>query len=186
MKETKKYKELVQLFLTFMQIGGFTIGGGYAMIPTIQNIAVDKKKWVSEETMTDYITLAQSVPGVVGINTATAVGYKVCGLLGAIAATLGMVTPSFVCIILIALLFEQFQQIVIVQNAFAGIRAAVVSLILIAVLRMFKTTVKGSFQLIIAISATVAIWHFKIPSQYVILMAAFVAVVYKHIKKEVE
>ena len=186
MTELKLSKKLLHLYFTFMKIGGFTIGGGYAMIPIIQNTAVDKEKWLSEETMTDYLALAQAAPGAVGINTATAVGYKVCGLLGAVSATLGMVTPSFVSIILIALMFEQFQEMILVQNAFSGVRAAVVSLILIAVFRMFKTTVKGSFQFIVAISAMIAIWHFKISSPYVILVAALVAVIYKGIKKEVE
>ena len=97
-----------------------------------------------------------------------------------------MITPSFTCIVLIALLFEQFQNMLLVQSAFAGIRAAVISLILVAVLRMFKTTVTGNFQWIVALSSTLAIWYFKVPSLYVLFAAACAALLYKRAKKEVE
>lgn len=174
-----KFKILLDLFFTFMKIGGFTLGGGFAMIPVIQQITVDKKKWATEEEFTDFIALAQSVPGVVGVNTATAVGNKVYGLKGALSATLGMITPSLIVIIIIAILFKQFQETVIIQSAFKGVRAVVVALISIAVLRLSKTAIKDKFQIFIFIIATVSALFFNIYAPYIIIFCGTLSLLYK-------
>lgn len=129
-----------------MKIGGFTIGGGYAMMPIIQHEVVDVKKWATEEEMLDYLTIAQSMPGVISINTATAVGNKVAGRRGAIAATCGMVLPSFAVIVIVAAVFRRLQDNLLVQHAFNGMRAAVVALILVAIIRIIKSAVTSALQ----------------------------------------
>ncbi len=178
-----KVTMLTDLFFTFMKIGGFTIGGGYAMIPVIQHEIVDVKKWATEEEMTDYFAVSQSLPGVIGINTATCIGKKTAGFAGSIAATLGMVLPSLVIICIIASVFEWFQSLLYVQKAFKGVRAAVVALIFVAVLRMFQGTVKDKFQGSLFALTFIAIFFFNVMPQYMLLFGAICAVFYMKYKK---
>jgi chromate transporter len=121
-------RKLVRMFLTFFRIGAFTIGGGYAMLPLIEREFVEKQGWVSEDEIVDIFAIVQSVPGVIAINSSIFIGYRIAGLAGALAATLGMVLPSFIIISVIAAFFVQFRDIPAVQNAFAGIRAGVTAL----------------------------------------------------------
>ena len=125
------------LFLTFAKIGLFTFGGGYAMISITENICVEKKKWITHDEMMDVTVIAESTPGPIAINCATFVGYKKKGIWGAIAATLGVVLPSFIIIYLIAVFLKDYLEITWVANAFKGIRIAVGILILDAGLKMF-------------------------------------------------
>lgn len=166
-----------------MKIGGFTIGGGYAMIPIIQHEVVENKKWIEEETMADYIALSQSIPGAIAINSATAVGHKVHGIPGAVAATLGMVTPSVVIIVLIALAFGELNQMTAVQYAFFGIRAAVVALIFSAVIKLCKTSVQDFIQISIFGITVTALLVFSVPPQYMILSGAILACIHGRIKR---
>ncbi len=129
----------LDLFLTFMKIGTFTFGGGYAMIPLIQKEVCDNKKWLNEKDISDIVAISESTPGPIAINAATFVGYKTSGFWGACMATLGVVLPSFLIISLISMLLTQFQSIRAVQYAFMGIRAAVLALILKALWMMFKS-----------------------------------------------
>ena len=126
----KKEKNILSLFLTFFKIGMFTFGGGYAMISLMQKEVVDNKKWVTEEDMSDMIVISESTPGPVAVNIATFVGYKVAGFFGSLCATLGVVSPSFFIIVLLASILDKLQNNNIFQNAFFGIRAAVIALIL--------------------------------------------------------
>lgn len=132
----------LELFLTFMRIGAFTFGGGYAIIPLIQKEVCENKKWLSEKDITDIVAISESTPGPIAINAATFVGYKTSGFLGACMATLGVVLPSFLIISLISLILTQFQSIRVVRYAFMGIRAAVLALILKALWMMFKSVKK--------------------------------------------
>lgn len=118
-----------QLFLTFFKIGAFTLGGGYAMIPIIESEVVEKNKWINKEDFVDLIAVAQSCPGIFAANIATFIGYKVKGEKGALCTTLGAVLPSFLIILLIAMVFHQFMQIHWIAAMFNGIRPAVVALI---------------------------------------------------------
>lgn len=118
------------LFATFMKIGGFTFGGGYAMIPIIHAEVVEQKGWLTEDDMVDILAIAESTPGPIAINSATFIGYKKGGLLGSALATLGVVLPSFLMILLISLFFTQFREAQWVGHAFAGIRAGVVFLVI--------------------------------------------------------
>lgn len=136
-------KELMELFLTFCRIGGFTFGGGYAMLPIIQKEVVEEKKWATNDEVMDYYAIGQCTPGVIAVNTATFIGYKKKGILGAIFATLGVVFPSLVIISTIAMFFEHFQDYPIVQNALGGIRVAVVALITSTIIKMWKQSIKN-------------------------------------------
>ncbi|MBR5222079.1 MAG: chromate transporter [Clostridia bacterium] len=144
-----------QLFLTFMKIGGFTFGGGYAMIPLIQKETVEVKKWITDDDILEIIAIAESTPGPIAINSATFVGYRTAGVLGSMAATLGVVLPSFVIITLISFVLTQFQELKAVQYAFFGIRAGVLALIVKAFWTMYKKCPKGIVSYIVWVFAFV-------------------------------
>lgn len=131
---------LFQLFLTFAKIGAFTLGGGYAMVPIIQSEVVDKKKWIDKDEFIDILAVSQSTPGALAVNMATFIGFKIKGILGSTAATLGCVLPSFVSILLIAMFFTRIMGDNIVQQAFMGIRPAVAALITFSVYKIGKTS----------------------------------------------
>ena len=148
-------KKLWQVFITFFKIGAFTFGGGYAMIPLIQREAVENRKWVTDEDILDIITIAESTPGPIAINSATFVGYRAAGFLGSVAGTLGVVLPSFIIILLISYVLREFQDIVAVQYAFAGIRAGVLALIIKALWGMYKKCKKNLVSYIVMAAAFV-------------------------------
>ncbi|MCR5684336.1 MAG: chromate transporter, partial [Lachnospiraceae bacterium] len=129
---------ILTIFLTFAKIGLFTFGGGYAMISIIENICVEKKKWITHDEMMNITVIAESTPGPIAINCATYVGYKQKGIWGAIAATFGVVLPSFIIIYLISIFLDSFIKITWIANAFKGIRMAVGILILDAAVNMFR------------------------------------------------
>lgn len=135
---------------TFFRIGLFTFGGGYAMLPMLYKEVVDRHRWATEEELLDYFAIGQSTPGIIAINTATFIGFRQKGISGAIAATIGMVIPSFVIITLIAALFSQISGNIYFQKAFQGIRITVVALIIQAVYRIGKKGVKGVFGILLA------------------------------------
>lgn len=139
----------LDMFLTFAQIGGLTFGGGYAMLPILQREVVEKKKWATEEELMDYFAIGQCTPGIIAVNTATFVGQKNRGILGAIIATIGVITPSLFIISLLAGVIEAFSHIMWVQYAFGGIRVCVCVLIFNAVVKLFKKAVIDKFTLVI-------------------------------------
>jgi chromate transporter len=143
----------LDLFFTFLKIGSFTFGGGYAMIPLIQGEMVEKKKWITEEEMVDMIAIAESTPGVIAVNSATFVGYKIGKFWGSLLATIGVVLPSLIVIILVSLFFENFLEIKMVDYAFRGIRAGVSVLIFNAAIKFLKVAPKSALGLfLIALS----------------------------------
>ncbi len=144
--------ELIKLYLAFFKIGAFTFGGGYAMLPMLQREIVDKNHWATEEELMDYYAIGQCTPGVIAVNTATFIGYKKQGIPGAIFATLGVISPSLIIIMLIAAFFQHFQDLEIVQHAFNGIRVAVSVLIIMTVIKMVRKAVVDIWTLIIAIA----------------------------------
>ena len=127
--------------MTFMKIGGFTFGGGYAMLPMIQKEVVNNKKWATQTEVLDYFAISQVTPGVIAVNTATFIGYRMAGILGGIAATLGVIFPSMIIIAIIAAFLKNFASLPVVIHAFNGIRACVCVLILTAVYNMAKKSV---------------------------------------------
>ena len=148
-------KTLIQLFLIFARVGGFTFGGGYAMLPMLQKEVVDNKGWATHEELIDYYAIGQCTPGVIAVNVATFVGYKTKGILGGIFATLGMITPSLIIVGIIAAFLHGFQDYQVVQWAFAGIRAAVVALIINAIWKIAKKSLVDIFAVIIFIAVAV-------------------------------
>lgn len=148
-------KEIFELLFTFFKIGLFTFGGGYAMIPMIEGICVEKKGWISHEDMMNITVVAESTPGPVAVNCATFVGYKKKGFIGACAATLGVIIPSFIVIYIIANFLDNFLEIGGVASAFKAIKLAVGILIFDAALRMLKKLPKSTASWVIFIVSTV-------------------------------
>lgn len=165
-------KELWQLFIIFCRIGGFTFGGGYAMLPIIQKEIVEKRNWATDQEILDYYAIGQATPGIIAVNTATFIGYKRKGVAGAIAATIGMIFPSLVIITLIAAYFRHFQDYQVVRHAFAGIRVAVVVLILNAVVKMWRSSVKGWKGIVIFIAAFSAAAFTKVSPVIIVAISA--------------
>lgn len=153
----QKLKTYLSLFLTYLKIGLFTFGGGYAMIALIEENIVNRKKWISKEELTDIVTIAESTPGPIAVNCSTYVGYKVGGVLGSIIATLGCVLPSFIIIFAISLVFDAFLSITLVQYAFNGIKCAVGLIILRQGIKMFKSFKKTPLSMICFIVAIIGI-----------------------------
>lgn len=142
-----------QLFLTFFKIGGFTIGGGYVMLPLIEREVVTNKGWVSEEEFLDMIALAQSAPGVIAVNSALVIGYKVRGFRGAAAAVLGAILPSFFIILLIARFYRLFREMQAVEAFMTGAAPVVVALLLYAAFSTGKKAAKDRRGLLICLAA---------------------------------
>ena len=136
-------KTLLTVFGTFFKIGAFTFGGGYAMIPLIQREAVEKYGWVSDEDILEIVAIAESTPGPIAINCATFVGYRTGGFLGALCATLGVVLPSFLIILLISGILREFSQVAAVRYAFNGIRAGVLALLVKTLWNMYRKNQKN-------------------------------------------
>ena len=153
----KKLKNALMLLLTFFKIGLFTFGGGYAMIAVIQREIVEKKKWIGQEDFLDIIAIAESTPGPLAINSATYVGYKTCGVLGSVFATLGVVLPSFIIIYIISFFYKKFLALEVVRYAFMGIQACVAFLILNAGVKMFKSIKGKAFNITLFAISVVAL-----------------------------
>ena len=143
-------KRLITLFLTFFKIGLFTFGGGYAMLSIIEDICVERKRWITHEEMMNVTVIAESTPGPIAINCASFVGYRQGGFLGASSATIGVVLPSFIIIYLISMFFDRFLEITVVANAFRGVKIAVGVLILTAAVNMFRKMKKTTLSVAIA------------------------------------
>ena len=159
----------LELFLTFLKIGAFTFGGGYAMIPLIQREVCENKKWLTEDDILEVVAIAESTPGPIAINAATFVGSRTAGTIGAFCATLGVVLPSFIIISLISFVLKAFQESKAVQYAFMGIRAGVLALILKAVYTMFKAAKKHAVSYVIMAAALILTAFLKIDAVYVII-----------------
>lgn len=173
----EKRKKLLPLFLTFLKIGGFTFGGGYAMIPIIQREIVEKKKWITDDDILEIIAIAESTPGPIAINSATFVGYRVAGFFGALLATFAVVLPPFCIIFAISFVLRQFSELRAVKYAFWGIRAGVLALICKALWTMYKKVNKGIIPYIIMAAAFIATAVFDINVLYVIIGCALFGLV---------
>ena len=160
-----------ELIKTFFHIGIFTLGGGYAMIPLIEEEVVNKHKWVEKEEMLDLIAIAQSCPGVFAINISIFIGYKLRQVRGAIAAALGTALPSFLIILAIAIFFKQFEDNRVIAAMFRGIRPAVVALIAVPTFRMAQSAKIGWTNCWIPIVSALAIWLLGVSPIYIILLA---------------
>ena len=160
---------LLQIFSVFAKIGAFTIGGGYAILPVIQD-EMSRRKWISDEELPDIIALAQSAPGLLTANISIFSGYKLRGIKGSIAATLGSVLPSFVIILLIAMVFTSYQDNPWVVKAFMGIRPVVVALILAPTVRMARKNCHTWWSWTIAIASLVAVAFLNVSAVYILIV----------------
>ena len=142
-------KELIKLFIAFAKIGLFTFGGGAAMMALLQDELVKKKKWITEQDLLDFFAIAQCTPGIIAVNTATIVGYKLKKSFGAAAATIGVVFPSIVVIIIIATMMQNFMDNQYVVHVFNGIRAAVVAIIANVVIALWRKNIKSYWEILI-------------------------------------
>lgn len=174
----RNMKRSLELFFTFMKIGAFTLGGGYAMLSMVEKAVVDQKKWIENDEFWDMMAIVQSLPGVFAVNTALYVGEKVAGRKGAFASMLGAILPSIVIILLLATVFREFRDNPVVERIFKGIRPCVVALILAPSLRMIKSAKVTWKTAIIPILAVFLIWWCKISPAYVILTAIAGSLIY--------
>ncbi len=175
-----------KLFWTFLKIGTFTLGGGYAMIPLIQREIVDKEHWIEEEEFLNMLALAQSAPGVMAVNTAIFIGYKIRGWRGVVCATLGSVLPSFVIILLIASVFVQYKEQPVVEAVFKGIRPAVVALIAAPLYKMAKSAKITWATAVIPIATALILWLLPLSPIWIILLTIVVSTVYVWLKERHE
>ena len=180
-----KIKNLFNLYFSFAKIGTFTIGGGLAMMPMMQSELIKKRKWITDEELIDYYAVGQSTPGIVAVNVATFVGYKQMGIVGGIFATLGMVTPSLVIIMILASLINSINDFPIIQKALKGINVAVAALLTSTIINFMKKTIKKFTNAIFMMISFLLVFVFKLPSFWIILFALLIGVVltYKEKKK---
>jgi chromate transporter len=176
-----KKPKVLDVFLTFLKIGAFTFGGGYAMMPIMQKEVVDKKKWATDDDIIRLLVISESTPGVLAVNSATFIGYKVAGFWGSTLATLGVVLPSFIIISIISLFLTQFQSIALVKYAFLGIRAGVAILILNAAIKLSKKIKKDIFSYIIIFSSFLVAYFTSFNILFIMMIGALLGVIYGYI-----
>lgn len=165
-------KQLWRFFFEFFKIGLFTIGGGLAMIPLMQKVAVDDNHWITEEEMVDCVAVSYAIPGVVAINIATFIGKKKFGMIGAVLGTLAVTLPSFLCIVIIVLFLDQFENNKIVQGIFVGLKAAACGLIAIALVRLGRQVLKNVFTWVLAVATLIAVSIFNVNAILMIVAGA--------------
>ncbi len=182
-------KQLWLLYSAFFRIGLFTFGGGYAMLPMLEREVTQRHAWASRQELVNYFAIGQCTPGIIAVNTATIIGYLQRGVAGAISATLGIVSPSIVIIIIIASILQNFAHIALVQSAFVGVRVAVSALIIAAVIQLFRANVlsappegapKGlvtflrtnTINMLLCAAAFVAVGVFGLSPTYVVAVSA--------------
>lgn len=174
-----------KLFLTFMKIGGFTIGGGMAMVPIMEAEIVTKNHWLTKEEFLDILAVSQATPGIFAVDMASHIGYKISGLKGAIISALGNIVPSLVIILLIAFFFSAFKDNVWVEAVFKGIRPAVVALIAMPVFSMAKSAKLNRYNFWIPVLSTVLIWALGVSPVWVIVYAGIGGFLYgRYLKRE--
>ena len=162
------------LFLEFFGIGAFTVGGGYAMIPLIRRDVAEKRGWIDGSEMIDIVAVSESTPGPIAINAATFVGYRVAGFGGAFFATLGVVLPSFIVILIVSYLLGSIAGLETVRYAFAGVRAAIIALILKALLDMLRQCPKNLLSALLAAGAFAAVTFAGVNAVFAIVGGALI------------
>lgn len=193
MKKDGRLFRLLTLFLTFLKVGALTFGGGYAMIPIIENEVTKKRKWITDAEILDIIVISETTPGPIAVNAATYVGYKVSGILGSIFATFGLALPSFVIIFVISYFYKDFMQWQVIQAAFKGLKVGVIILLINAVIKL-KKNVKFDLISIILFILTLAImilstifdFGFKYLSLCLILFGLLIGIVLTALSKKKE
>ena len=168
-------KSYWQLFWTFVKVSAFTIGGGMAMISVVRDILVVKRKWMSEDEFMDIVAISQALPGLMAVNTAIFIGYRLLGTKGSIVATLGSILPPFIIILAIAMVFTGYKDNKIVEAIFKGIRPAVVALIAVPTIQMAIRQKLGWFSGALALATMVLIAFLKVSPIYIILVVGVIS-----------
>ena len=176
MDKKEFFKILINLFMSFFKIGLFTIGGGLAMIPMMEKELINKKRWINDEELLDYYAVSQSTPGIIAVNVATFVGYKQAGIIGGIFATLGIVTPSWIIITILAFFINSISDYPMVQKALKGINVAVASLLTSVIINFSKKTIKNFYNGLFMFLAFVLVFFFKVPSYWIIISAIIMGI----------
>ena len=169
-----KLKQFLELYFAFVKIGAFTFGGGLAMMPIMQRELIEKRGWVREEELIDYFAIGQSTPGIIAVNVATFVGYKKLGWLGGIIGTLGVVTPSWVIIMLLAGAISSVDKYPLAQRALRGINVAVAALLTSVIVKFTKKTIKNFWNALFMLLAFALIYFFKVQSVWIILSSLII------------
>lgn len=169
-----KLKQFLELYFAFVKIGAFTFGGGLAMMPIMQRELIEKRGWVSEEELIDYFAIGQSTPGIIAVNVATFVGYKKLGWLGGIIGTLGVVTPSWVIIMLLAGAISSVDKYPLAQRALRGINVAVAALLTSVIVKFTKKTINNFWNALFMLLAFALIYFFKLQSVWIILSSLII------------
>lgn len=173
---------MLQLFLAFLKIGAMIIGGGYSMLPIIVRELCDNRKWVSEEEILDFFAVAQCTPGVIAVNTATFVGYKLKGVWGAIVATLGVIFAPLVFIFAAAWLIKTASRFEVLGHIFAGVRIAMAALMVGVVIKLVKTNVRDVFSVCIVVAAFILVAIADVSPVFIVLGAVLIGLIYGQIK----
>ena len=169
-----KLKQFLELYFAFVKIGAFTFGGGLAMMPIMQRELIEKRGWVNEEELIDYFAIGQSTPGIIAVNVATFVGYKKLGWLGGIIGTLGVVTPSWVIIMLLAGAISSVDKYPLAQRALRGINVAVAALLTSVIVKFTKKTINNFWNALFMLLAFALIYFFKVQSVWIILSSLII------------
>lgn len=176
MKNKKRgyLRSLLELFLAFVKIGAFTFGGGLAMMPIMQRELIEKRGWITEEELIDYFAIGQSTPGIIAVNVATFVGYKRLGWFGGIIGTIGVVTPSWVIIMLLAGAISSVDKYPLAQKALRGINVAVAALLTSVIVRFSKKTIKSLWNAVFMLLAFALIYFLKVQSVWIIIASLII------------
>lgn len=175
-----------ELYSAFFKIGAVTFGGGIAMLPVLSDELIKKRAWITDNELLDYYAVGQSTPGIIAVNVATFVGFKRGGILGGILATLGVITPSVLIILILANLIDSIEQFPIVQKALKGINVAVCALVLDATTNFAKKSVKGILSFCLLAASFCLIFFFNVPSYFIILGSGFLGAVVYFIKRKIQ
>lgn len=169
-------KECLELFLSFAKLGVLMFGGGYAMLPILEHEIITRRKWLTEEEVLDLYALAQCTPGVIAVNTATKTGYKIKGTLGALFATVGVIVPSFIIVIIISTVLENFSAIESVQNILSGIRVASCAMMVNTLIKLGKAGIKDVIGIILFIAVFLSSLIFGLSPAWAVFVAIFVGI----------
>ena len=175
-------KSYFEIFKIFFIIGIQLLGGGYVIVPLLKKYIVDERGWMSEEELVDFYALSQCIPGIIAGNIAVCSGYKTKGILGAIMALFGLITPAFIAIIILANILTGITNYPIVQHAFSGIRVSVIILILVTIKDLWKKSVNSLFTYILFISILLALLILPVSPTLIIIISGVVALLYGKFK----
>ena len=169
-------KVIWELYAAFFRIGLLTFGGGYAMLPMLQSEIVEKRKWATEEEVLNYFAVGQCTPGIIAVNTATFIGYKQKKIPGGIVATLGVISPSILIILIIARVLDHYSANLWVAHAFAGVRVAVCALVLSSIVKLWKSGIKNKWGILLFFAAFILVAFVELSSVWIVLGAIVIGI----------